>query len=105
MQSASRKSVLKGSLLGALASAFAIGAAVIQEGANLPSVLDSVFEAILTPFLFPAALITWAGIVGDDYQPADFLRYVVPITFAINMVLGGLLGWGIGAFKSRTRTN
>jgi hypothetical protein len=69
--------------------------------ANLPDAVVLPLTIVSLPFVYPAAMVTWFLIVGDNWQPSDYYRYVLPISLAINVLAGGLLGWGWRAWRQR----
>ncbi len=78
--------------------------ALFAERHELPSVINSIVDAVAATFVFLGGLVTYFCIVGDNWNPAtDFLRYALPIGIVLNSIIGFLGGWLFFQFKVRHR--
>ncbi len=72
---------------------------------NIHDAIGWPLRVVSCPFMVVGPFVTYFLIVGDNYQPADFFRYTLPINLVINVVVGALLGWAWHAWQQRSARN
>lgn len=90
-----------GGLIGIACTILATTLALLDASLGLPDVAHSVLNILVAPFLFVGNIVTYFCIVGDNWVPADFYRYAVPISFLLNASAGFLCGRFVERLLSR----